>query len=107
MGLVHNTEIYSSTKPWGSEFILKITLLYIVKLVEITANKSIPRHTHEEKEETWVVTVGNGSANINNEKIKIMSGNTIHVPSGQLHMISAGPLGLTIIMISTPEMWEN
>lgn len=107
MGLIKNTEIYSSTKLWGSEFLLKNTPLYIVKLIEIAPGKTIPQHAHSEKEETWVVTVGTGSVTIDTAKINVVSGTVIHISPGESHMISAGQYGLTMIVTSTPEMWEN
>lgn len=91
-------------KDWGYEVILVLTDHYAMKKLHIDHEKSIHLQFHKEKEETWYVTHGWGTAVIDGVNMLLVEGDYIHIPPNIIHQVIAGTAGIDIIEASTTEL---
>jgi mannose-6-phosphate isomerase len=91
-------EIYRATrqdKPWGHELIFAaIEGKYVGKIIHVEAGHSLSLQYHREKEETISVLAGEalmlyGPAASQLTEQRFGPGDTIHLPPGVLHRITA------------------
>lgn len=82
-------------KPWGREFIFAaVENKYVGKVIEVKAGHSLSLQYHNNKEETISLLVGEALIEYGNkqdalESIRFVSGDTIHVPAGVIHRVTA------------------
>ena len=82
-------------KPWGREQIFaEVEGKYVGKLIHVNAGHSLSRQYHVEKEET--ISVVTGEATVEHgpdvdhlETVRMVPGDTIHLPVGVIHRIEA------------------
>jgi mannose-6-phosphate isomerase len=95
---VPQAEVYRASrqdKPWGHELIFAaIGGKYIGKIIHVNAGHSLSLQYHREKEETISVISGEalieyGPAADQLTDRKFAAGDTIHLPPGVLHRITA------------------
>jgi mannose-6-phosphate isomerase len=95
---VPQAEVYQAArqdKPWGHELIFAaIGDKYIGKIIHVNAGHSLSLQYHREKEETISVIAGEalieyGPAADQLTDRKFTAGDTIHLPPGVLHRITA------------------
>ena len=91
-------EIYPAStqaKPWGQELIFAVVPgKYVGKVIQVNAGHSLSLQYHREKEETISVLSGealiqHGPAADQRTDERFGSGDTIHLPAGVLHRITA------------------
>jgi mannose-6-phosphate isomerase len=91
-------EIYRAArqdKPWGHEMIFAgIDGKYVGKVIHVTAGHSISLQYHKEKEETISVLDGEalieyGPARGQLSEQRFRPGDTIHLPAGVVHRVTA------------------
>ena len=97
-GPAPEAEVYRAArqdKPWGHELIFAaIDGKYIGKVIHVNAGHSLSLQYHHEKEETISVTSGEAliqygpSADQLTDR-RFGAGDTIHLPAGTLHRITA------------------
>lgn len=82
-------------KPWGSELVLAAGEHgYVGKLISVTAGHSLSLQYHERKDETLCVIHGealveHGAAQDELESRTLLPGDTVHLPAGVLHRVTA------------------
>jgi mannose-6-phosphate isomerase len=83
------------SKPWGSELVFaELDDIYAGKLIRVRAGESLSLQFHKEKIETICVVSGRaaidfGSDQQSLESARLGAGETIHIPAGALHRITA------------------
>ena len=83
------------TKPWGSELVFaELDGVYVGKVLRVRAGESLSLQVHTEKTETICVIAGQaqvdyGTDSSSLESARLTSGDTIHLPAGALHRITA------------------
>ena len=83
------------TKPWGSELIFaEIDDVYVGKIIRVNAGESLSLQFHDKKMETicvvsGVAAVDSGASEEKLERRELVVGDTIHLPAGALHRITA------------------
>lgn len=95
---VAQAEVYRAArqdKPWGHELIFAaVAGKYIGKVIHVNAGQSLSLQYHKEKEETISVMSGEAlvqygpSADQLTDR-RFVAGDTIHIPAGVLHRITA------------------
>jgi mannose-6-phosphate isomerase len=96
------------TKPWGGEDLLAHTDLYALKRIFIRAGSRPSLQYHERKSESLYLLSGLLSVEIGESEYslvtgEIMPGETIDVPKGMLHRVSAVQDSV-VIEVSTSEL---
>ena len=95
---VPRAEIYPAStqaKPWGQELIFAVVPgKYVGKVIEVNAGHSLSLQYHREKEETISMVTGEalvryGPAADQLTDATFRPGDTIHLPPGVLHRITA------------------
>lgn len=95
---VAQAEVYRAArqdKPWGHELIFAaVAGKYIGKVIHVNAGQSLSLQYHKEKEETISVMSGEalvqyGSSADQLTDRRFVAGDTIHIPAGVLHRITA------------------
>lgn len=82
-------------KPWGREVIFaEVDGKYVGKLIHVVAGQSLSCQYHVEKEETISVVSGQaiveyGPALDELNTVRMVAGDTIHLPVGVIHRIEA------------------
>jgi mannose-6-phosphate isomerase-like protein (cupin superfamily) len=82
-------------KPWGQELIFAVVPgKYVGKVIQVNAGHSLSLQYHREKEETISVLTGEalvryGPAEDQLTDVTFTPGDTIHLPPGVLHRITA------------------
>lgn len=93
-------------KNWGTEYLLAKTNQYALKRLEIDPEKSISLQYHKLKHETLHIVQGHGLARIGDIIKEITVGDTLIIPPGVIHQVSAaaGIIPLIVIEGSTSEL---
>lgn len=95
---VPQAEIYPAStqaKPWGQELIFAVVPgKYVGKVIQVNAGHSLSLQYHREKEETISMVTGEalvryGPAADQLTDVTFGPGDTIHLPPGVLHRITA------------------
>lgn len=104
-----------TAKPWGAETLWAHTPDYVGKILEILQGHSISIQYHNTKDETMHVFSGNGIINFYTmmedgdvtvrESIKVKSGDSVHIPPGQIHNVYA-ETDLIILEASTDHLTD-
>ncbi|HEX7264914.1 MAG TPA: cupin [Candidatus Dormibacteraeota bacterium] len=95
-------------KPWGYEIRWAITDRYLGKILHVNRGEALSLQYHERKDECLLVSNGLidielGGADGNLEKVRMRSGDTVHLTPGTRHRITAVE-DADIFEVSTPEI---
>ncbi len=95
-------------KPWGYEIRWAITDRYLGKILHVNRGEALSLQYHERKDECLLVSNGSidielGGADGNLEKVRMRSGDTVHLTPGTRHRITAVE-DADIFEVSTPEI---
>jgi mannose-6-phosphate isomerase len=95
-------------KPWGYEIRWAITDRYLGKILHVNRGEALSLQYHERKDECLLVSHGSidielGGADGNLEKVRMRSGDTVHLTPGTRHRITAVE-DADIFEVSTPEI---
>lgn len=86
-------------RPWGwFESVLKGDN-YLVKRLLIRAGQRFSLQTHEYRDETWVVTSGDGLITIDDQVYNASPGLTVFIPAGAVHRAEAGKDDLEVVEV--------
>jgi mannose-1-phosphate guanylyltransferase/mannose-6-phosphate isomerase len=86
------------TRPWGGFEILADEEHYKTKKITIDVGGQLSYQTHKHRQEHWVVISGEGEVTLNDQKISLKPGQSIHIPTGAKHRIR-NPGGEPLIFI--------
>ena len=84
----HQPVMYAE-KAWGSYKVIDIGEESLTIKVTLLAGHKMNYHSHERRDEVWVIISGMGEAVIDGKKRKAVSGDIIKIPKGCKHTISA------------------
>jgi mannose-6-phosphate isomerase len=89
------TQAARQDKPWGHELIFAaVEGKYVGKIIYVTAGQSLSLQYHREKDETISVLSGSalveyGPSSDELSRRELGAGDTIHLPPGELHRLTA------------------
>lgn len=81
--LVHFTE----KRPWGVFTVLRDSLGFKIKLIEISPRKRLSLQRHEKRAEHWVVVSGVAKVTAGNKTKIVRSNESIYIPKGTKHRL--------------------
>lgn len=90
-------------KPWGSEFIWAENSLYVGKFLTFKPGCETSLHYHTDKDETIIMTEGSGFIQFDEQMYTLYKTGPWRIPAGIKHRFIAGPNGLTLTEVSSPE----
>ena len=82
-------EIMYSEKSWGSFKVMDSSKTSLTIKVTLLPGHHMYYHSHERRDEVWIVTEGQGTAVIDGQKIEISDGDVIKLPVGCKHTVIA------------------
>jgi mannose-6-phosphate isomerase len=83
-------------RPWGRWAVIDEGPKYKVKRLEILPDQSISFQYHTKRGEHWTVVQGSALASVNGRLNTYHSGDTFHVPLGQLHRVYNSGNGMLV-----------
>jgi len=98
MALLQN--YHEESSPWGSFERFTLEESSTVKLLRLLPQQRFSLQRHQFRSEYWQVLAGTGLACINQEERQVVVGDTLEIPKGAVHRLSAGPDGLLVLEIA-------
>jgi len=106
---------YHEERPWGEFTKFVENSPCTVKIITLNKGQSFSLQYHNHRDEFWRILSGNGIATIgievgadkSTQANEISVGKEFFVPSGTLHRIEAGDLGVTLLEITYGQFDEN
>ncbi len=74
-------------RPWGQYSVLKDTVDFKSKVIEVEVGQQLSYQSHKKREEHWIVTKGQGEVVLNDQVIPVERGKHIHIPFEAKHRI--------------------
>lgn len=75
-------------RPWGSYEIILKSDKYQIKRIMVLKNQKLSLQSHKMRDEHWVMVVGTGTVNINDNVFTLKENEHIFIPKGSKHRIS-------------------
>lgn len=96
------TEHPFETRPWGRFEILADEKDFKSKKITIDPGAQLSYQSHNKRAEHWVVVAGEGEVTLNDQKIKLLPGQSIDIPVGAKHRIrNPGKVPLIFVEVQT------
>lgn len=90
------------TRPWGRFVVLADEPEYKAKRITIDAGAQLSYQSHTKRSEHWVVISGEAEVTLNEKKIPLLPGQSIHIPVGSKHRIrNPGKAPLIFVEVQT------
>ena len=93
-------------KPWGHEMIFARTRKYVGKLLVINKGHRLSLQLHRRKHETLLVQRGRLKLTLGKRTRTVGPGTAFVVPPRTIHRFEAPRGRVTLIEVSTPELWD-
>jgi len=91
---------YHEDRPWGSFDRLTDNEISTVKIVRVEAGKRLSLQKHGHRSEFWRVIQGAGTARVGDGERNVSVGDEIEIPQGELHRLTGGPEGISVLEIA-------
>lgn len=99
----------AEARPWGMYRVLLSTPYTKVKEIEVLPSCRLSLQYHNHRSEVWTIVRGNGTVQIgksfsscivsSSTDSNLTTGDSIHIPQGECHRITAGDEGVTFIEV--------
>lgn len=96
-------QIMFAEKSWGSYRVLDVEKSFMIVKVTLNPGHKMNYHSHEKRDEVWVVVAGSGMTVIEGIEQRVEIGDIITMDVGCKHMVIAGNVGLQMIEIQLGE----
>ncbi|MBI3553788.1 MAG: cupin domain-containing protein [Elusimicrobia bacterium] len=93
-------------KPWGHELIYAQARKYAGKILVINKGRRLSRQYHKVKHETIYVLKGRLSLELKGRVRLARPGQCFAIPPKAVHRFSAPRGRVTLLEVSTPELWD-
>ena len=78
---------------------------HTVAVVKLSPGAQLDRHFHQDREESYLVTAGAGTAVINNCEVKLLPGDLVTVAPRERHLLKADPSQSFEYVVVTAPAW--
>jgi len=96
------TNLRTEERPWGSYEILHEHEDYKIKRIVVKPGQRLSLQRHTKRAEHWIIIQGSGIATLNDERIPVTKGSTIHVQLHDIHRIeNTGDQELVFVEVQT------
>ena len=75
-------------RPWGNYEIILKSDKYQIKRIMVLKNQKLSLQSHKMRDEHWVMVVGTGTVNINDNVFTLKENEHIFIPKGSKHRMS-------------------
>lgn len=97
-----NFEQITEHRPWGYFVILDEQENYKLKRLVVYPGKRLSLQRHKHRSEFWTIIEGTGIVTLNDEKIVVHAGSTIHIKQTDIHRVeNNGTENLVFVEIQT------
>ena len=93
-------------KPWGREMIFAQAAKYVGKILVIEKGRRLSLQYHRKKHESLLVLRGKLGLRLGRTSRVLGPGATFAVPPRTIHRFEAPKGRVTLIEVSTPELWD-
>lgn len=93
-------------KPWGREVWFAQTKRYVGKILVIEKGRRLSLQYHKVKQESLYVLRGVLTLHIDGRLRTLRPGGCFDVPTGTRHRFEARRGRVTLVEVSTPEVWD-
>ena len=101
-GQVEATEHPFETRPWGGFVILSDEKEYKTKRITIDPGQQLSYQSHGKRSEHWIIISGYGEVTLDDKKIPMLPGQSVHIPVGAKHRIrNPGTAPLIFVEVQT------
>ena len=76
-------------KSWGKYLVLYENVNSLTLKLVVKAGKGLSYHSHEDRNEHWMVVAGSGTAVVDGEEIVLSVGSGVFLPKGKPHRLTA------------------
>lgn len=94
-----NQQVMFAEKSWGSYRVLDVEERSMTVKVTLNPGHKMNYHSHEKRDEVWIVISGSGEAIVEGKKKKVNPGDVITMAAGYKHTIIAGEQALQLIEV--------
>ncbi|MFA6554041.1 MAG: phosphomannose isomerase type II C-terminal cupin domain [Candidatus Paceibacterota bacterium] len=98
---------FQEKRPWGEELWITRDGPSMVKIITVFPGESLSLQYHHNRDEYWRIVSGNGSAEINGEKIELKGGMDCFVPREIQHRLHGGTENLVLLELAFGEFDEK
>ena len=81
------TALQHDERPWGTYTVIGGGDRYQVKEIVVRPDKRLSYQRHAHRSEHWFVVAGSGEVVLDGQPRKVIAGDAVDVPVGQLHRI--------------------
>lgn len=75
-------------RPWGNYEIILKSDKYQIKRIMVLKNQKLSLQSHKMRDEHWVMVIGTGTVNINDNVFTLKENEHIFIPKGSKHRMS-------------------
>lgn len=101
-----NGKVERIPKPWGHEMIFARTKKYVGKILVIEKGHRLSLQLHRRKHESLMVLRGRLKLRLGKKTSTVGPGAAFTVPPRTIHRFEAPKGRVTLIEVSTPELWD-
>jgi len=87
-------------RPWGEEIWITQKAPSIVKIITVFPGESLSLQFHHFRDEYWRIISGNGSAQIGDDMIALVSGTDCFIPKETKHRLYGGTENLVLLELA-------
>lgn len=96
-------QVMFAEKSWGSYRVLDVGKNSLTVKVTLNPEHKMNYHSHEHRDEIWVVMAGEGEAVVDGRKRLVRPGDVVTIAAGSRHTIMAGEDGLWLVEVQLGE----
>ena len=100
------TRVETVKKPWGRELIFAHAAKYVGKMLVIEKGRRLSLQYHRKKHESLFVLRGKLGLRLGKTMKIVGPGTAFSVPPRTIHRFEAPKGRVTLIEVSTPELWD-
>ncbi len=100
------TPVETVKKPWGRELIFARASKYVGKILVIEKGRRLSLQYHRKKHESLMVLRGKLGLRLGKTTKIVGPGTAFAVPPRTIHRFEAPKGRVTLIEVSTPELWD-
>lgn len=98
---------FREKRPWGEELWITSDKPSMVKILSIYPHEELSLQYHHKRDEFWIVLAGDGSAQINGDRVDLKPGVEQFVPRETKHRLFGGNETLKLLELSFGDFDEN
>lgn len=104
---MNELDVFEIERPWGNFRQFTKNQISTVKIITVKPNESLSLQKHSNRSEFWHIISGSGSVQIGDIKKETFAGDEHKILVGEIHRLSAGKNGISVLEIALGDFNEN